>query len=234
MRTVKNTLWITAILALGLFATACSDSDNNPTAPTQPTASVLITHASPNAPGVDIVVDNAGSPAVTNLQFPANTGYVQLPAGTRNVKVNVTGTSTTAINADLALEAGKVYSVFAIDSVARIEPLVLVDDLTAPAAGKAHVRFVHLSPNAPAVDVGLANGGATVFGNVAFKEFLGFAPLDAGTYDLDVRVANTATVALPLRGITLEDGKIYTVFAKGFLGVTGDQALGAEIIVNAN
>jgi hypothetical protein len=30
----------------------------------------------------------------------------------------------------------------------------------------------------------------------------------------------------------LADGKIYTVFAKGFLGGTGAQALGAEIIVN--
>jgi hypothetical protein len=28
------------------------------------------------------------------------------------------------------------------------------------------------------------------------------------------------------------DGNIYTVFAKGFVGGTGAQALGAEIIVN--
>jgi hypothetical protein len=30
----------------------------------------------------------------------------------------------------------------------------------------------------------------------------------------------------------LTSGKIYTVFAKGFLGGTGAQALGAQIIVN--
>jgi hypothetical protein len=49
---------------------------------------------------------------------------------------------------------------------------------------------------------------------------------------LQVRVAGTPTVALNLPGITLEAGMIYTVFAKGFLNGVGQQALGAEIIVN--
>jgi hypothetical protein len=41
-------------------------------------------------------------------------------------------------------------------------------------------------------------------------------------------------VALPLPGITLQAGKIYTVFAKGFAAGSGASAypLGAEIIVN--
>jgi len=115
--------------------------------------------------------------------------------------------------------------------VSSIEPLVLEDDLTAPATGKAHVRFVHLSPDAPAVDVAVT-AGPVVFSNVAFRGYQGFTPLNAGTYNLEVRVAGTATVALPLPGITLEAGKIYTVFARGFLSGAGAQALGAEIIVN--
>lgn len=222
-----------AMIAVNIFAVSCSDDDEaNPIGSTTPqTADVLIVHASPDAPGVDIFVDNQG-PAVSNLTFPANTGYVALNSGTRNVKVNVTNTSTTVINADLNLDPNGAYTVFAIDSVSSIEPLVLADDLSTPAAGKAHVRFVHLSPDAPAVDIALAGGGAVVFANVAFKGFDGFTPLDAGTYDLEVRIAGTGTVVLPLPGITLQTGKIYTVFAKGFVGGTGAQALGAEIIVN--
>jgi hypothetical protein len=193
-------------------------------------AKVLVTHASPNAPGVDLLVDNSKQNTAA-LSYPSNTGYLQVEAGTRNIKVNVSGTSTTVINADLALSKDQNYSVFAIDSVSKISALVLTDDLTAPASGKAHVRFVHLSPNAPAVDVALT-GGAVVFGNKAFKDYTAFTPLDAGTYNLEVRVAGTSTVALPLPGITLQAGKIYTVFAKGFLGGTGSEALGAEIIAN--
>jgi hypothetical protein len=223
-------LTLAAMMLLSLTFVGCSDDDETIMGNTATTANVLIVHASPDAPGVDIVVDNAG-PAVSNLEFPANTGYVPLPTGTRNVKVNVFNTSTTVIEANLDLSANTNYSVFAIDSVSSIEPLVLVDDLTTPASGMAHVRFVHLSPDAPAVDIAVTGGGV-VFDSVSFKGFQGFTPLDAGTYNLEVRVANTMTVALPLPGITLEAGKIYTVFAKGFLQGTGAQALGAEIIVN--
>lgn len=209
---------------------ACSD-DNNTTAPT-PTAkaNVMVVHASPDAPGVDLLVDN--TVAGTNLTFPNNTGYLEVNAGTRNVKVNVTGTSTTVIQANLNLVENKSYSVFAVNQVSAIEPLVFEDNLSNPASGKAHVRFIHLSPNAPAVNITLTDG-TIVFENVSFKGSVNFTPLDAATYNLQVRDAATnQTVVLELPNITLQAGKIYTVFAKGLLGETGNQALGAQIIVN--
>ena len=225
----KKTLLTGIVLAaLPILMISCSDDDN----PTNPTAkaNVMVVHASPNAPAVDLLVDNvvAGS----GLAFPSNTAYLPVDAGSRNVKVNVAGTSTTVINADLPLTASTNYTVFAVDSVSKISTVVLTDNLAAPAAGKAHVRFVHLSPNAPAVNITLTNG-TIVFGNRAFKLGTDFTPLDAGTYDLQVRDAATNNaVVLNLPGITLVAGKIYTVFAKGFLGGAGAQALGAQIIVN--
>lgn len=218
-------------LAISLFAfslTACSDDD--PVTPNPvPTAKVMVIHASPDAPGVDLLVDN--TVAGTNLTFPNNTGYLDINAGVRNVKVNVTGTQTTVIGADLNIMANTAYSAFAVNTVANLEPIILVDNLSTPASGKAHVRFIHLSPDAPAVDITLTDG-TVVFGNVAFKGSVDFTPLDAGTYPLQVRVAGTSTVALDLGNITLQAGKIYTVFARGLLSGSGPQALGAAIIVN--
>ena len=92
----------------------------------------------------------------------------------------------------------------------------LLRDLTAPAAGKAHVRFIHLSPDAPAVDITLSDG-TVLFGNYEFKQATGFTPLDAATYNLQVSLAGTSTVVLDRPGITLEDGKIYTVFSYNFV-----------------
>lgn len=192
-------------------------------------AKVMAIHASPNAPGVDLFVDNAI--VGTNLAFPNNTLYLNVNGGSRDIKVNVTGTNTTVISASLTLDPGAVYSVFAADSVSRISPLVLVDNLTAPASGNAHVRFIHLSPNAPAVDVAL-QGGVVVFANKAFKESTEFTPLNAGTYNLEVRLAGSSTVVLPLPNITLQAGRIYTIFARGFVGGSGVQALNAQIIAN--
>ena len=219
----RNLILMPVFLFAGLFFTACeSDKDNA-------RSYVLVTHASPDAPGVDLLVDN--QIAGTNLTFPNNTGYLKIKPGTRNIKVNVTGTATTVINADLNFEDGKYYSIFANDSVSKLGASVINDNLAKPAAGKAHVRFIHLSPNAPAVDI-TTTDGTVVFGNYAFKNGSEFAPLDAGTYNLEVRVANTSTVVLSLPNITLTGGKIYSIFAKGFVGGTGDQALGAQIIVN--
>ena len=197
---------------------------------TPATANVLVTHASPDAPGVDFLLDGI----VVNsapLTYPNNTGYLVVPAGTRNVKVNASGTTTTVIDANLNLRPNANYSVFAVNFLSSIEPLVLEDDLTPPASGKAHVRFLHASPDAPTVDITLTDG-TVVFDDYAFKQASPFTPLDAGTYDLQVRTADGSQVVLDLPGIALESGKIYTVFARGSVNGTGGADLGAEIIVN--
>ena len=191
---------------------------------------VLVVHASPDAPGVDLLVDGIVVNAQA-LEYPNNTGYLSPSAGTRNINVNVSGTSTTVIDATLTLAPNAAYTVFAADVVSNITSVVFEDDLNAPASGKAHVRFIHLSPDAPAVDITLTDG-TVVFGDTEFKESTAFTPLDAASYDLQVRLAGTSTVVLDLPGIVLTDGKIYTVFAKGLVSGSGDQALGAEIIIN--
>lgn len=219
-------MMISAVLTF----TSCKDDDDNNPSPAPTFGNLMATHASPDAPGVDLLIDNVKLNTAA-INYPATTPYITLATGNRNIKINVAGTATTVIDATLPLAANKNYSVFAVGAVANIAPLVLEDNLSSPAAGKAHIRFIHLSPDAPAVDVAL-DGGAVVFGDYSFKEYSEFTPLDAGTYDLEVRVAGTSTVALDLPPITLTAGKIYTVYAKGFLSGSGAQALGAEVIVN--
>lgn len=221
------------VLALAVSITAFTfvgcDDEEDPVQPVPSNSSTMVIHGSPDAPGVDILVDNAV--AGTNLTYLQNTPYLTLPSGTRNIKVNVTGTSTTVIEGNINFTKDKSYSIFAVNSVANIEPLVLEDNLAAPASGKAHVRFIHLSPDAPAVDITLADG-TVVFGNISFKGFTAFTPLDAGTYNLQVRLAGTSTVVLDLGNITLTSGEIYTAYARGFVAGVGDQQLGAAVIVN--
>jgi hypothetical protein len=218
-----------AVSSMAMSFAGCS-KDDKATSPQISNAHVLVVHASPDAPGVDLLVDNVKVNSLP-LTFPNATGYLPVTAGNRNIKVNASGTSTSVINANLDLSADISYSIFAIDTLASIAPLVIQDNLGAPASGKSHVRFIHLSPNAPAVDITLTDG-TVVFGNKAFSQYTPFTPLNAGTYNLQVRLAGTSTVVLNLPNIVLENGKIYTVFAKGLVGRSGDQALGAQIIVN--
>ena len=221
-----------SLAMLTLPLTSCDkDDDDDDT----PKSQVMVVHASPNGPAVDVRVNNAV--AISNLAYPSNSNYTAVNSGATNLKVSPTGTMNYVIDANVTLAANTNYSVFAIDSVAKIKAAVVTDNLTAPAAGKAHVRFFHFSPNAPAVDIAVT-GGSVLFPNRSFNDqgtntsVINFTPLDAGTYNLEVRASGTNTVVLSLPGVVLTAGKIYTVFAKGFLGGTGAQALGAQIIMN--
>jgi len=191
-------------------------------------ARVRAAHLSPDAPAVDIWVN--GAVAWANVPFKAVSGYANLPPGTYNIQVTPAGATTpVVIDANVTVEAGKDYTVAATNVLASITPLVLVDNNSAPAAGNAHVRFVHASPNAPAVDIAVAGGGPVVIGNTAFGEASAYTPVPAGTYPLEVRLAGTPTVVLSLGNITLEDGVVYTAFAVGLVGGTGAQALSAVL-----
>jgi hypothetical protein len=130
----------------------------------------------------------------------------------------------------LTLDAGKDYTVAAANVVAAIEPVVLVDNNAAPAAGKAHIRVVHASPGAPNVDI-FAEGTGVVVPNLPFKQASEYLPLAAGSYNLQVRVAGTTTAVVNLPGTNLEAGKVYTAFAIGL--ADGQPALTVKLTTDA-
>jgi hypothetical protein len=190
-------------------------------------ANVRVIHASPDAPAVDVFVNDGL--AFSNLGFTGITGYAGLPAATYDIKVTPFGDpSTVVIEADLGLMAGTDYSVLAVNTLANIEPLVLIGDNTLD-PDAARVRFVHASPDAPAVDIAVA-GGPVLFSNIAFTEVGDYLSVPGGSYDLEVRLAGQDTVVLDLPGIALMDGTVYTVFAMGF--ASGEPSLQAIISVD--
>lgn len=224
------------LLALSLFVFSTSSCGKDDPAPTvADSAKAIIVHASPDAPGVNVSLDGIVVTALGTLTFPNSTPYTTLPAS-KEIKVGVRVPAATADVATAAVKLGKdsSYTVLAINKAATLGFLLFNDTefLKAPAAGKAKVRFIHASPDAPAVDITAKGSTAKIFDKVAFT---GAAVVEtaAGTLDLDVKVAGTQTVALSLAGVKLDAGKIYTVFARGLLTTTVDaQKLGATIIVN--
>jgi hypothetical protein len=195
-------------------------------------ARIRVLHAVPDAPAVDVYLNDAE--AIGDLAFNEITGYTSVPSGNYSVKVypsSANGSGTPVIDVpSLALAAGQDYTIAAVGTLATIEPLVLEDNNTAPAAGKTHIRVVHASPDAPNVDI-FATGAGVVVPNLAFKANSGYLPLDAGTYDLQVRVAGTETVAVDLPDTALAAGTIYTAFAVGL--ADGQPALTVNLTADA-
>jgi hypothetical protein len=181
-------------------------------------AMVRVVHASPDAPAVDVYVD--GQRAVSNLGYTQGTNYTMLPEGQHQIQVFAAGTGpggTAVIAAPVTVQGGRAYTIVAANVLAKIEPLVIPDDLTPPAAGKAHIRVIHASPDAPAVDVAV-QGGPVPFKNAAFKAATPYTPVDAGTYTFEVRPTGTTTAVLTTSPTALAAGRLYTVFAMGQVG----------------
>ncbi|MEM7451416.1 MAG: DUF4397 domain-containing protein [Pseudomonadota bacterium] len=199
-------------------------------------AALRVIHASPDAPAVDVVVnDGFAAPLIEDLEFPNPApnavDYVEVPAADYNVKVTVANDpGVIAIDADLTLDAGVNYSVYAVDFLANIAPLVLVDDPRAIAT-EARVRIVHASPTAQNVDIYVTAPGtdiATVdptFPDVPFQAETGYTPLAGGTYTVTVVPAGTTTAAIGPIDITIADGGVYTAIARDPLPGSTDLGL---------
>jgi hypothetical protein len=183
-------------------------------------ARVRVVHASPDAPAVDVLVE--GTRALTNVDFGEVTPYSRLRAGQYDVEVVPAGldapvvidlTGPDAVN----LFYNRDYTVVAVGRLDSIEPLLLADDNRPVPSSRARVRFVHTSPDAPAVDIAVQDG-PVLFANVAFKGAGDYVDVPADTYDLEVRPAGSPTAVLTVPAVVLMPGTTYTIFATGLLG----------------
>lgn len=222
-----------AALAAAAVMTGCSDDDK--TGPNG-TAQVRVVHASPDAPAVDVLVDNGV--VLNGVTYKQSSDYLDVPAGTRNIKVQATAGGAVVINADAAVSRGGAYTVIATGLLAAIEPLVLVDDLTPPAGGNVKVRLVHGAPNVGAVDIYVTAPNADISGlaptlsAVPFQGASDYLEVPAGNYQVRVTGAGSKTVALDTGALTLGSGQIRTAIATEAQG--GGTPLGALLLADLN
>ena len=197
---------------------------DNTGAPAAGQAGIRVLHASPDAPAVDVYLDGAASPAISNLAFgemaPAllTGGYIALPAGDHAVKVCANG-STTVCPIDvptLTLVDGHKYTIAATNVLAKITAQV-VDDMATQAETTAQVRVYHFSADTPAVDL-LTTTGTKLAGPLSYPDASGYLTPAASTLDVKVCAAPADTLCpLGPLSLTVANGTTYSVFAIGSL-----------------
>jgi len=169
-------------------------------------------HAVAGGDEYDVLID--GVRVFSNLPFGWHSQYVVLEPGAHTVQVVPTGeTSPIILETTVDLTVDTFSTLVAGGQAGAAESWWLTDDNRLPGVGKARVRFVHASPDAPAVDVVVSS--IPLFEDVAYKEVGDYVALDAGTYDLVVREAGTGNVLASLSDVTLDEGNVYSLALVG-------------------
>lgn len=177
-------------------------------------------HASPGTPNVDVGLGGgvAFTPVFTNVAYAASNPYLETtPIQHGEISARLTGTATDAISVKPArIEAGTIATAFAIgDAINPHSPLdvLLCIDNAAPGAllseckavggapERARVRIAHLSPDAPPVDVCIAEAGSGNYRQpllrslggaqgLSYSEVTTYVDLPTGAYHVRVILAS--------------------------------------------
>jgi hypothetical protein len=210
-------------------------------------ARLRVAHLSPDAPPVDVCLDPGtgfvgpvlkAAGDTNGLAYAEVTTYVEVAAATYTARIvapnaadcmnalgslpDVTGIAA-APNTDYTVAALGMLTPAASDEAFRIK--VFVDDNAPTNGDKGYVRFIHASPDTPAVDVGTGSGDSftAIWTNVEFENagpvegenYLETDPLNDVT--VSARASGADSDALVIRGVDLPAGAVATAFAIGNL-----------------
>lgn len=145
-------------------------ADDN-SAPPAGQVKVRVFHASPDVGGADISVAN-GPVLAQNLAFTSVSPYITVPAGTYDLQVKKTGTSTVLLNIpNIVLPAGQTATVFATGLAAdnSMTSVPVMDAMNgqvaspmAAAGGSARVNGPNIAAGTPAAATPVARPAAAV------------------------------------------------------------------------
>ena len=195
------------VLSLGaaLLFSACVKKKNTVTGTTH----VRFVNAINNAYTQDVYLDGSliyGGKLTAGNQSP----YIDYTAGINNIGITNTGTSIANIDFSYGTTIGEYSTVYFFQDFNHI--LVaggIPDDMTAPTAGKARVRFMNLNNYSQTSFTMSIAGGANLFQSLTFGTASKYFDVDPGTKFTATAIAVKDPVTIDINPAA---GKIYTVW----------------------
>lgn len=188
-----------------------------------------ILHALPNGKNVDVYLND--KLILENLCYCSCTKYMPMCAENYKLSFYVTETKTSPIIVDLLkIHEDEMQTLTLIKSTNNANILTIIDDSMSIDPQISMIRFIHLSPNAPAVDITLPDG-TILFETISYQQSTPYISVSPTSYTLQVREAGTSNILLTLTNVTLEPNKYYSVNAVGLFD--GEPELEALILLDA-
>ncbi len=172
---------------------------------------VRIIHASPDVGSADVFVD--GQHLLSNFQFGTVTPYVTLAPGPHLVQVALIGRGpdAAAINQNITVVSGDVYTVAALGTKSEGFKLHVYNDNNQVASGMAKMRVYDLSPDTGLNSITTNNN--QVCGVMSYQDVSDYIPLQSGAYNFNITTAQSGNT-IPFSA-ALSANTITSVFAIG-------------------
>jgi len=240
----KNNILIYFITAVfGVFFIGCMLSSCGKTNTVLPAASNIqyqVLNLSPDLLPVDLYIDVTKF-NTNSFTYPNPSGYFSLTSVDTPFQIRASSTvvsTTNILSIDTLLKNNVNYTLFITgyrnptNTTDGVTYILTRDTSALPTAGRGKVRFVNATPDAGPFDI-FANG-TLAFGNRAYKSVSAFIEFPVGNYDFRaIPTGATATnILADLPAITVQDGKLYTLYCRGIVGRTDSAAFGLAILNN--
>lgn len=226
------TFLLSFALLLGALTGCDDDDDVTPLPVADSVAYVSLYHVSPDAPPLGILVDN-NRINFNPFDYTEHTGYLRFFTGQRELIFTPFNASNTLLQTSVNLEDDQLYSVFVTGEADDLQVLVSEDSIPEVEGNNTLVRLVHVSPDAPAVDLS-ATEGEDLFSAVAYREVSEFVEIPAGSTSFDITAAGTEEVVATVASVNFLPERVYTIVVRGYLDppAGNTNALSVQIVPN--
>ncbi|NLB52402.1 MAG: DUF4397 domain-containing protein [Syntrophomonadaceae bacterium] len=170
-------------------------------------------HASPGAPAVDIYTN--GDLVLKNVAYNEISEYLVVGPENLHIQIFPAGEdSNPVLDTELNIPPSETITAAIIGTLPDISLLPIFLNVAPRDNDDALIRFTHLSPGAPDVDLSI-EGGTTLFINVGYTQVTEYEIIDPGSYTLQLRLADGDDKVLASGNIEVIPRNAYTVYAIG-------------------
>jgi hypothetical protein len=225
-------LFITGLL-LAFIIISCGKQSSS--SPTGLNVQYQILNLSPDLFPVNLYIDAKAVNLLTNpFVYNINHGYFYVPSLDTPYQIRTALISgTTLFSRHDILKSGLKYTLFITGASGdhSLAEIFTVDTASAPAIGRGKLRFVNASPTGAAgLDV-IANG-TQAFSKVLYKTVSKYIELPIGNYDLQVRATGSTFILKDIPAVTIQDGRLYTLYSYGYTTRIDTAAFNAAVLTN--
>ncbi|ANH81582.1 hypothetical protein A8C56_11885 [Niabella ginsenosidivorans] len=184
----------------------------------QNSAAVSVVNGAPVSLPLDFQFNGTQRFLFQDFSYTYRTTYLPVMAGNRTFYVYNRGEKDSLFAKNLSFEVRKRYSIFIVDTLRKMDAVLVRDSVMYPTGDSVYLRFANMSPDAGALDLYIQGNNTPIATKVPYKGVSLFkSQKSAGNVVFEVRpTGSTHVLATSDEGENLYTGNQYTIWTSGF------------------